>query len=559
MPFMQTILKEYWREAKWTTLVVILATLIGAAASITAPYLFSVGIGELMAPNGSTFAYTTFLSYALLFGFAAAFSQASRFLVFLCAERLAYIANLALFGRLLRKSHAFFFDHNSAEIGSARQQAEQTLNVITQIGIGGILPGFVQIIFSATLLAHLVSWEIALIVLLYGCVVIGLDYVRVGVVRPYLDAAMERSQANASLIGNAVAIIDTLRQTRGETWIASRFAGSARDAFRNWRRYALVSSSFSSALGLAATVQLAVTFLILLPRYETGALSVSDIVLFNTLIMQLNEPFHLVGMAIKEAVEAAARLRPLADMWNAPEAVEPRSPLSFEPSDGSLAFEEVSFRYPNQQGISNLSFTVKRGTPTFLIGETGSGKSTVLRLLLKALEPTQGRILVDDTDLSSVASDDWFANVGVVPQEVSLLNDTLAVNIVLGRPFDQALLRRVADQASILSRIETMPDGFETIVGERGLKLSGGERQRIAIARALYGKQKILVLDEASSALDEDTEREIMDGLRGVAQELTIIAVTHRLSSIREGDQVVRLRHSPAVQHQNSELQPQNP
>jgi ABC-type multidrug transport system fused ATPase/permease subunit len=201
----------------------------------------------------------------------------------------------------------------------------------------------------------------------------------------------------------------------------------------------------------------------------------------------------------------------------------------------------VTFSYENGRGVTKTSFGIQRGTPTFIVGETGSGKSTILRLLLKALQPSEGRILADGIDLARIASEDWFAHVGVVPQDVALLNDTLLSNIVLGRPFDAERLREAARQASILERIEGMPDGFETVVGERGLKLSGGERQRIAIARALYGKPAILVLDEASSALDEETERQIMDGLRDLADDLTIVAVTHRMSSIRPGDQIVRL------------------
>jgi ABC-type bacteriocin/lantibiotic exporter with double-glycine peptidase domain len=539
IPILRLLLIDYWRDARVTTILVVAATLVGSLASITTPYVFSRAVDDLTEKTGNVL--QIFLFYALLFGVASAFSQASRFLIFLCAERLSFIANLAFFARLLRKTPNFYLDHNPAEIGAARQDGEQTLNIITQLGLGGILPGFVQIVFSAILLGQLVSWEIALIVLAYGAVVIALDYIRVGRVKPFLDTAMERGQENARLVGNAVAIIDTLRQTRGETWMAARFAASAGEAFNNWRRYVLASSTFSGVLGVAAVVQLAATFLILVPRYQAGHLSIGDIVLFNTLLIQLNEPFHLIGMAIKETAEAAARFRPLAGMWTAPEAIEPSDPLPYRPSQGSLTFQQVTFRYQNGRGISNLSFAVHRGTPTFLIGETGSGKSTILRLLLKGIEPAEGRILADEIDLARITSAEWFAHVGVVPQDVALLNDTLSSNIVLGRPFDLQLLHKVAAQASILSRIESMPDGFDTVVGERGLKLSGGERQRIAIARALYGKPNILVLDEASSALDDDTERQIMDGLRNLAQDLTIIAVTHRMSSIREGDQIVRL------------------
>ena len=277
----------------------------------------------------------------------------------------------------------------------------------------------------------MVSWEIALIVVGYGVIVIVLDYVRVGRVKLFLDTAMERSQETSRLVGNAVAIIDSLRQTRSEAWMARQFVASAGDAFGNWRRYALASSTFCGILGIAVTLQLAVTFFILVPRYQTGLLSIGNIVLFNTLLIQLNEPFHLVGMAIKETVEAAARFRPLARMWTAAEATEPADPLSYRPLNGSIVFQNVTFRYPNGRSVSNLSFTVRRGTPTFLVGETGSGKSTVLRLLLKGLEPAEGRILADDTDLARITSEDWFSHIGVVPQDVTLLNDTLSTNIVL--------------------------------------------------------------------------------------------------------------------------------
>jgi len=542
---LNALLRAYWRDARLTTIAVISASLLGALASISAPYLFSRAVDDLARGQVRSDALPLLMSYAFLFGCAKALGIGSRFLIVLCAERLSFIANTAFFARLLHKTPAFFLEHNAAEIGTARQQGTQTLNLITQLGLGGLLPGCVQIAFSVLVLGNLVSWDIALIIFIYGVVVIALDYTRIGKVKPALNEAMNQSQANARLVGNAIAVIDTLRQTRGERWITERFTASAGDAFANLRRYALVSSAFCGLLGIAAALQLTVTFLILVPRFEGGLISIGGIVLFNTLLIQLNEPFHMVGMAIKESVEAAARFRPLAMMWRAPEELEPDDPLPYRPSLGIVAFENVSFRYANGRGVADLSFVARRGTPTFLTGETGAGKSTVVRLLLKGLQPSGGHIFADGTDLTRIASDDWFNHVGVVPQEVTLLNDTLSANIVLGRPFDAERLRRASAQASILTRIEAMPEGFETVVGERGLKLSGGERQRIAIARALYGEPAILVLDEASSALDDETERHIMDGLRALVDGLTIIAVTHRTSMIRPGDQNVRLSASP--------------
>jgi ABC-type multidrug transport system fused ATPase/permease subunit len=171
----------------------------------------------------------------------------------------------------------------------------------------------------------------------------------------------------------------------------------------------------------------------------------------------------------------------------------------------------------------------------------------VFRLALKSIEPQTGTITIDGQSLATLDRTSWHARVGVVPQDILLLSDTLAVNITLGRPLDMEKLRGVAAKAAILSTIDALPDGFETSVGERGLKLSGGERQRIAIARALYGDPDILFLDEASSALDAATEGEILQELRQLADRVTVVAITHRTGMIAPGDTVVRIGAAAAA------------
>jgi len=250
----------------------------------------------------------------------------------------------------------------------------------------------------------------------------------------------------------------------------------------------------------------------------------------------------MIGQSVSEAMRSLARFMPCARMWMAPEE---REEVGAKPAPAlakNIELQNVCFRYDNGRGVNNVSFTASRERLTFITGETGSGKSTLFKLLQKTMTPQEGRILVDGVELGEVGKSSWYAVVGIVPQEIQLLNDSLRTNIILGRPHDEERLRKVADQAAILKRIEGMANGFDTIVGERGLKLSGGERQRIAIARALYGAPSILLLDEASSALDEDTEREIMDQLRKLDGDLTIIAITHRQSSIRPQDQVIALK-----------------
>lgn len=228
-------------------------------------------------------------------------------------------------------------------------------------------------------------------------------------------------------------------------------------------------------------------------------------------------------------------------MWQAEAQDEPQGAAPFALEQGTVTFTDVGYLYPNGRGIEHASFAARRGTITYITGDTGAGKTTLFKLLLKAMRPSSGTITVDGVDLTSISREDWFASVAAVPQDIVLLNDTLRTNIVLGRPYDEEKLRRAAEKAAILSFIDRLEEGFDTVVGERGLKLSGGERQRIAIARALYGEPAILLLDEASSALDAATEKDIMDHLRLVCDEVTIIAITHRLSVISPTDRVVQL------------------
>jgi ABC-type multidrug transport system fused ATPase/permease subunit len=309
----------------------------------------------------------------------------------------------------------------------------------------------------------------------------------------------------------------------------------------SWASFATRRIFYSLVFGAMLAAQIAVTFFVLLPRYRSGELSIGDVVLFDSLLLLLNRPFQTIGSSIDDVLRAYSRFVPFAKMWGAAEEPDVAPHPDFRLAGGTLEFENAGFAYRDKPAVSGVSFAARRGRLNFLTGETGSGKTTLFKLALKSLEPTAGRVLVDGTPLAEIARADWYSVIGVVPQEIMLLNDTIAANIVLGRPRDEVRLRRAVERASIARFIDGLPEGFETRIGERGLKLSGGERQRVAIARALYADPQILFLDEASSALDERTEAEIMGEIRGLAGEMTILAITHRKTVIAPGDAVVEL------------------
>ena len=540
-PPLRAIYGRFWREARWMLAGVVLVVLISSALNVVTPYFFSRLVDVLGAPSLPAALAWMFVGYAVVRGVGQTLMYSVNFLSVMAAEDLNFIAATSFFAALLRKPGSFFIEHNPVEIQSARSEGQTALAIILQLAVSVFTPGLMQIVMAVALLGAVINLEIVAIVGIYGLAFVTLTYVANRWTRRWLDEAIAANQENARFVGNAVNAMETLRYFNGDRWISQRFADKADLSRRSWQAWARRRILLAGVFGTALATQLAVTYVLLLPRFAAGELSVGDVVLINLMLIQLNQPFEMIGIAIDDIVRSVTRFMPFAQMWNVPEDNVSHGGAQLAVGEGRLEFAHVGFRYGARQTVADVSFVAGPGRITFITGNTGSGKSTLFKLALKSLEPTEGRIMVDGVDLAGIDRESWYGQVGVVPQDVMLLNDTLGANIVLGREFDAQRLREAAAQASILQFIDGMPDGFETTVGERGLKLSGGERLRVSIARALYGRPKVLFFDEASSALDERTEAEIMGELRRLVDRVTILAITHRRSVIGADDRQVRL------------------
>lgn len=539
-PALSAILRHFLKTSLLMLAGIGLVTLASSALGIATPYVFSRLVDELTAGNVTAAISLGFVGYAAMRGLETLFGNAAGFLSFMTSENLRFIAATEFFAKLLRKPGTFFIEHNPVAIQTARAQGEGAVQALVQLALMVFIPGAAQIILSIVLLGAAISGEIVIIVVIYGLCFITLTYFANQWTRPLLDQAIEANQENARFVGNAVNAMETVRYFNGDRWISEKFADKAELARMSWVGWSWRRIALSGVFGLGLAVQLGVTYTVLLPRFAAGAMTLGDLVLINLVLVQLNRPFEMIGTAIDEVMRSISRFKPFADMWQEPDDLASHGTRRLGPTTGKITFEGVGFRYGERRTLAAVSFEVVPGRIACITGPTGSGKTTLFRLALKSLEPTEGRILIDGTDLSQIDRASWYDAVGVVPQDVMLLNDTLATNIVLGRPFDADRLRRAAARASVLNFIEKLPDAFETTVGERGLKLSGGERQRVSIARALYAAPKVLFLDEASSALDEATEAEIMGELRGF-KDMTILAITHRRNIIAPDDQIITL------------------
>lgn len=297
--------------------------------------------------------------------------------------------------------------------------------------------------------------------------------------------------------------------------------------------------------GLAAVMAMSIAGI------RSGHNSVGDFVLINAMMIQLYQPLNFMGLVYREVKQAIIDIEMMSSiLGQTPEVRDRPDAEALDVTEGHLRFEDVWFRYDDDREIlRGVSFDVPPGRTVAVVGPSGAGKSTLSRLLFRFYEPQRGRITIDGQDIAGVTQASLREAIGMVPQDTVLFNDTLGYNIRYGRwGASEAEVAEVARLAQIDTLVASVPDGYRTQVGERGLKLSGGEKQRVAIARTILKAPAVLVLDEATSALDTFTEREIQDALDRVSRGRTTVVIAHRLSTIVNADEILVLDKGVVVE-----------
>jgi ATP-binding cassette subfamily B protein len=299
------------------------------------------------------------------------------------------------------------------------------------------------------------------------------------------------------------------------------------------------------------TIGLAICMVMCAMGIQEGRNTVGDFVMINAMMIQLYQPLNFMGMVYREIKQAVIDIETMFGILaRKPEIEDKAGALPLAVTTGAIRFEDVSFAYePARPILKKLSFEVPAGKTVAIVGPSGAGKSTISRLLFRFYDITGGRIMIDGQDIRDVQQTSVRAAIGMVPQDTVLFNDTIRYNIRYGRwAATDAEVEEAARLAQIDGFIRLSPKGYETEVGERGLKLSGGEKQRVAIARTILKAPPILVLDEATSALDSHTEKEIQDALDRVSQNRTTLVIAHRLSTIVAADEIIVLDQGVIVE-----------
>jgi len=361
------------------------------------------------------------------------------------------------------------------------------------------------------------------------------------------------SKANTRAI-DSLLNYETVKYFNNERYESARYD----ETLEKWEHAAVRNQTSLSILnvGQATIIAIGVTMLMILATrgVVAGTMTVGDLVLVNAFLIQLYAPLHFLGFVYREIRHSLADMERMFGLLGKHREVEdkPGAP-DLVVRGGAIRFDHVAFSYDGRrQVLHDVSFEVPAGHKVAVVGSSGAGKSTLSRLLFRFYDVTGGRVEIDGQDIRDVTQASLRRAIGIVPQDTVLFNDTIFYNIAYGRPnATRAEIIEAAKAAHIHAFIESLPEKYESLVGERGLKLSGGEKQRVAIARTLLKRPPIVVFDEATSALDSQTEKAIQTELRALAENHTSLVIAHRLSTIMDADQILVMEQGRIVERGN--------
>ncbi|WP_247882673.1 ABC transporter ATP-binding protein/permease [Azospirillum sp. TSA2s] len=467
------------------------------------------------------------------------------------AQRTIRRVALSVFRHLHALSLRFHLERQTGGLTRSLERGTRAIESLLRYTLFSIVPTLVEIALVCAILWKLFSiwFALATFVTVMGYILYTffVSEWRIKFRRQMNDTD---SKANTKAI-DSLLNYETVKYFGNEEHEARRYDGALQSyekaAVRSQQSLSLLNVGQSAiiSLGLAVVMGMAAKGIV------DGSMSLGDFVLVNTYLLQLYQPLNFFGVVYREIKQSLIDIESMVtllavdrEVADGPEA----KPLAVDGAE--LRFEGVEFGYdPRRPILKDVSFTVPAGKTVAIVGPSGAGKSTISRLLFRFYDVNGGRVLIDGQDIRDVTQSSLRASIGIVPQDTVLFNDTVFYNIAYGRPgASPAEVERAARLAHIHDFIMALPDGYQTTVGERGLKLSGGEKQRVAIARTILKDPAILLFDEATSALDTHTEREIQANLREVSRGRTTLVIAHRLSTVIDADEILVLEAGRVIE-----------
>jgi ABC-type transport system involved in Fe-S cluster assembly fused permease/ATPase subunit len=542
----------YLMEFKWRVFAAMSMLIFSKLANVSVPLVLKEII-DALGKEKALLMVPVFLivGYGVLRLFSTLFGELRDAVFAKVTQRAIRRVALQVFEHLHSLSLRFHLDRQTGGVSRDIERGTRGIGFLLNFTLFNILPTLLEIaLVAAILLKKYTPWfaVITFITLvIYIAFTLFITEWRMVVRRTMNDLD---SKANTRAI-DSLLNYETVKYFGNEQYEANRYDHHMEQwetaAVRNQTSLALLNSvqSVVIAIGITALMLLAAS------QVVKGKMTVGDLVLVNVYMIQLYMPLHFLGFVYREIRHSLADMEKMFSLLNEHrEIADAPDAAVLQVGRAEVRFEQVSFSYaPGRQILFDVSFTIPEGHKVAVVGSSGAGKSTLSRLLFRFYDVQQGRILINGQDIRGVTQTSLRAAIGIVPQDTVLFNDTIYYNIAYGRPdATREDIIAAAQAAHIHHFIASLPLGYESMVGERGLKLSGGEKQRVAIARAILKNPAILIFDEATSALDSKSEKAIQAELRAIAQNRTTLVIAHRLSTVVDADQILVMDQGKIVE-----------
>ena len=541
-------------DLKARVVVSVILLVLAPIVTVISPYFFGLAVDRLQG-RPEDIALAVPIALIAAYGVARILMQGIAQLrdgVFakVCYHALRVIA-VETFHHMHALSLRFHIERRTGGLSRIIDRGTKAIDRLLTLAIFNIFPTVLQLVFiCALMLWRLNVWFVvatAVMIVAYMQFTFAVTRWRMHIRRAMNDSDNE---ANTKAV-DSLLNYETVKYFNAESHEESRFDS----AMERYAHASIVTQTSLSVLntgqGIIASLGLMAVMILAAVGVKNGSLTVGDLVMANALLIQLFIPLNLLGTVYRDLSQGLIDMEMMFGLLHRPQEVKDKpgaKPLIV--TKGEIGFENVIFSYdPDRTILKGVSFRVPAGKTVAVVGPTGAGKSTISRILYRFYDIQAGRVTIDGQDIRDVTQNSLRAAIGIVPQDTVLFNDTIRYNIAYGRiGASEEEILEAARLAQIDPIIRELPAGYDSMVGERGLKISGGEKQRVAIARTLLKNPPILLLDEATSALDTHTEREIQSALKLVSTNRTTLVIAHRLSTIIDADEILVLDHGRIIE-----------
>jgi subfamily B ATP-binding cassette protein HlyB/CyaB len=517
--------------------------------ALVSPLAFQVVIDKVLVHKGLSTLDVIVLGLALASIFEILLTGLRTYVLTHTTNRVDAELGAKIFRHLLALPMTYFATRKVGEIVARVKEMESVRSFFTGSGLTSGVDLFFTIFFLMVMAYY--SPALTLVVVVSLPLFLAVSMILIPVLNKYVEDRFVKAAENQSFLVESIAGMETVKSMTAESRFQRQWEEKLADYVRaSFKTGHLANMTQQGVQFISKTLNLILLWLGA-KLVLSGDMTVGQLIAFNMLSARVNAPILRLATLWQEFQQMRVSLRRLGDILDAPAEAPPHASLSLSRFICDVDFEDVSFKYRSdgREILRNLTLQVKAGELVGVVGSSGSGKSTLAKLLLRLYVPSRGRVLLDGADLSGINPILVRRQVAVVTQDVVLFSRSVRENIAMGQvdvPFDDVVA--AAKMAGADDFIRKLPQGYDTVLGERGSNLSGGQRQRIAIARALVMQPRILILDEATSMLDADTEMKFWKQIRAIAEQRTVIAITHRLSTVLDMDRIVVMEEGEIVE-----------